>query len=184
MPARAPSLSDLFLVFLRMGAMSFGGGMTSWTRREVVQRRGWMEEGQFLSGVAMSQIAPGANGVNIAVFVGTMLHGGLGAVVAVLGMLAVPVLVVLAAGVGYFSFASMPQGAWFGLALAGIGAGAIGLNIASGLRMFRAGIRGKGAIAVVVVTAACLGGGVGLGWVLAVMIPASLAVQFLARRRP
>jgi chromate transporter len=36
----APRLGDIFIVFLRMGAMSFGGGMTSWTRREVVERRG------------------------------------------------------------------------------------------------------------------------------------------------
>jgi chromate transport protein ChrA len=68
----APRLGDIFIVFLRMGATSFGGGMTSWTRREVVERRGWIDDRQFLSGVAMSQISPGANGVNIAVFVGTV----------------------------------------------------------------------------------------------------------------
>src|ERR1700712_1242290 len=133
-PSPKPRLGELFTVFLRMGAMSFGGGMTSWTRREVVERRGWIDDRQFLSGVALSQIAPGANGVNIAVFVGTSLHGALGAVVAVLGMLAVPVTVVLASGLLYFGLNALPEGAWFGLALAGIGAGAIGLNIASGLR--------------------------------------------------
>ncbi len=167
-----------------MGAMSFGGGMTSWTRREVVERRGWIDDRQFLSGVALSQISPGANGVNIAVFVGTVLHGGLGAVVAVLGMLAVPVAVVLIAGAAYFSLNALPDGTWFGLALAGVGAGAIGLNLASGLRLFRRNIRRPGAIGVAVATAASLGFGIGLGWVLAVMIPASLLIGWLERRQP
>ena len=183
-PSPKPRLGELFTVFLCMGAMSFGGGMTSWTRREVVERRGWIDDRQFLSGVALSQIAPGANGVNIAVFVGTVLHGGAGALVAVLGMLALPVTIVLIAGVTYFSVSVLPQGAWFGLALAGIGAGAIGLNLASGLRLFRRNIRRKGAMAVVVATALSLGFGVKLGWVLAVMIPASAAIGWLERRQP
>jgi chromate transporter len=178
-----PRLGELFGVFLRMGAVSFGGGMTSWTRREVVERRGWIDDRQFLSGVALSQIAPGPNSVNIAVFVGTALHGALGALVAVLGMVAVPVVIILAAGIAYFSLNALPQGAWFGLALAGAGAGAIGLNLASGVRLFRRNIRRPGAMLVVAVTAAALGFGLNLGWLLAVMIPASLVIGWVERRR-
>ena len=121
-PSANPRLRDIFAVFLRMGAMSFGGGMTSWTRREVVERRGWIDDRRFITGVGLSQISPGANGVNIAVYVGTVLHGGLGALVAVIGMLAAPVAVVLLAGGLYFGMNALPQGAWFGLALAGIAA--------------------------------------------------------------
>ncbi len=170
-------------MFLRMGALSFGGGMTSWTRREVVERRGWIDDRQFITGVGLSQISPGANGVNIAVYVGTVLHGGLGAMVAVLGMLAAPVAVVLVAGVAYFGINALPQGAWFGTVLAGVGAGAIGLNLANGLRLFRRNIRRLGAIGVVAATAASLGFGVRLGWVLAVMIPASLIIGWVERRK-
>ena len=176
-----PGLGELFLLFLRLGAMSFGGGMTAWTRREVVERRGWIEDRQFLSGVALSQIAPGANGVNVAVFVGTVLRGGQGALVALAGMMAVPVLAVLAAGWVYVNLDALPKGDWFGLLLAGIGAGAIGLNMASGIRMFRRNIRRPGAALVVLATAAGLGFGIKLTWVLAVMIPASLIVERLER---
>jgi len=178
-----PRLRDVFVVFLRMGAMSFGGGMTSWTRREVVERRGWIDDAQFITGVGLSQISPGANGVNIAVYVGTVLHGGLGAVVAVLGMLAVPVTVVIVAGVAYFGLHTLPQGAWFGSALAGIGAGAIGLNLANGLRLFRRNIRRFGAVLVVVATAASLGFGAPLGWVLGGMIPVSLLIGWAERHK-
>ena len=180
-PSANPRLRDIFAVFLRMGAMSFGGGMTSWTRREVVERRGWIDDRRFITGVGLSQISPGANGVNIAVYVGTVLHGGLGALVAVIGMLAAPVAVVLLAGGLYFGMNALPQGAWFGLALAGIGAGAIGLNLANGLRLVRRNVRRLGAIAVVVATAASLGFGVPLGWVLVAMIPSSLLVAWAER---
>ena len=68
-------LSALFLGFLSIGAMSFGGGLAAWIRREAVQRRGWLDDRQFLSGYALSQIVPGATNVNLAVFIGSQLRG-------------------------------------------------------------------------------------------------------------
>ena len=66
-------------------------------------------------------------------------------------------------------------------AFAEILGGAIGLNMASGIRMFRRNIRRPGAALVVLATAAGLGFGIKLTWVLAVMIPASLIVERLER---
>ena len=60
--------------------MSFGGGLAAWTRREVVQMRGWLDDKQFLSGYALSQLVPGATNVNLAVFIGTQMRGALGAI--------------------------------------------------------------------------------------------------------
>src|SRR6185312_7853007 len=54
-PAR-PTLAALFGGFVSIGMMSFGGGLAAWMRREVVQRRGWMDDPQFLSGYALSQL--------------------------------------------------------------------------------------------------------------------------------
>ena len=56
--------------------------MSAWIRREVVHRRGWMGEREFVGGLALAQIVPGANGVNLAVFVGTTLRGPAGALAA------------------------------------------------------------------------------------------------------
>ena len=76
-----PSLAALFLSFASIGLMSVGGGLSAWTRREVVQKQGWLDDKQFLSGYALSQLVPGATNVNLAVFIGTQLRGVAGAVV-------------------------------------------------------------------------------------------------------
>jgi len=59
-PAPPPSIADIFLVFLRIGLLSFGGGLTGWVYREAVLLRRWIDEDEFMSGVAMSQILPGS----------------------------------------------------------------------------------------------------------------------------
>jgi len=100
-------VAEIFALFFRIGAVSFGGGMSAWIRREVVHKRGWLEESQFLAGLAMSQIAPGANGVNIAVFVGAQLRGLAGACAAFAGLIGLPAVVLL--GLGWLYFAT--QGA-------------------------------------------------------------------------
>ncbi len=168
----APSLAAIGWVFLSIGMQSFGGGMSAWIRREVVQRRGWMEDGQFVSGIALAQIAPGANGVNLAVFVGTTLRGVSGALVALIGMLLVPVVAVLVMATAFASLRDLPG---VGSVMIGLGAAAIGLNIANGARLARRNIRGPVPILLVVVTAAAVGlTGLPLAAVLAVMLPISL----------
>lgn len=182
-PLGPPTLGALFRCFFRLGAMSFGGGMSAWIRLEVVQKRHWIDEGQFLSGLALCQIAPGPNAVNLAVFIGTTLLGTAGAAIALSAMLAVPAAILFAAGYVYFTVRALPQGAWFGTLLAGAGAAAIGLTLANGARLTRRGVRGRTAWAVMVATAAAVGVlRVPLLWALVVAIPASLLLT--PRRRP
>ncbi len=172
-----PTLGALFHVFLIIGMQSFGGGMSSWMRREIVLKRRWMEEVAFLSGMALCQITPGPNAVNLAVFIGTTLRGRAGAVAAVGGMLLVPVILVLAMGAG---FAELRDVKGLESAMAGLGCAAIGLNLATGLRMTRKNIRTPAAIAITLVAAIGVGIlGANLLLTLLVLIPASL---LLARR--
>ncbi|MBV9251317.1 MAG: chromate transporter, partial [Acetobacteraceae bacterium] len=96
-----PTLAALFLAFLSIGMMSFGGGLAAWIRREVVQRRGWLDDHQFLSGFALSQLIPGATNVNLAVFIGCNLRGVWGALAAFAGLTVLPVVLVLAVGTIY-----------------------------------------------------------------------------------
>src|SRR5271170_3864403 len=105
-PPDRPPLSDIARLFLSIGLQSFGGGTSAWIRREVVTRRNWMTEQQFVSGLALAQIAPGANGVNLAVFVGTTLRGANGALAALSGMLLAPVVVILLLGAVFSSVRS------------------------------------------------------------------------------
>ena len=161
--------------FASIGLSSFGGGLTAWVRREVVQRRGWLDDQQFLSGYALSQLVPGATNVNLAVFIGTQMRGARGAMACFAGLTAPPLLIILVLGAIYFGMRGLPGGNTLSVALTGMGAVAIGLNLGTGVRLARRGIRRV--IPGLIMTAVALSIGV-LGFplitVLAIMIPVSL----------
>ncbi len=175
-PKLPPSLKSLFLCFLVIGMQSFGGGLSSWMRREVVQRRGWMEDPQFLGGLALAQIAPGPNAVNLCVFIGTTLRGGVGMMVALAGLMGLPIALVLALGALYGRLHALP-----GLApvLGGMGAAAVGLNLATGWRLTRRNLRSVSQFVIMGGTAIAVGW---LDWpllpVLLIVVPMSLALSF------
>lgn len=169
-----PSLPRLFRAFLGIGMQSFGGGLSGWMRREVVERRGWLEERQFLAGLALAQVAPGANAVNLAVFIGTTLRGAPGALAALAGIMGLPIVLILAVGAFFFSHHALPR---VEAALAGLGAAAIGLTFATGWRMTRRGVRGARSVAVMLAVAAAIGVlRLPLPLVLAAAVPVSLVV--------
>jgi chromate transporter len=186
MPTRpvppSPSLTTLFLGFAGIGLSSFGGGLTAWVRREVVQRRGWLDDQQFLSGYALSQLVPGATNVNLAVFIGTQLRGVRGALVCFFGLTTPPLIIAIILSTIYFSLRGVPGGASVSIALSGMGAVAIGLNLGTGIRLARHGI-GRVVPALIAATVALSVGvaGFSLLRVLAVMIPVSLLAAVLNR---
>ena len=96
--------------------------MGAWSREIVVVRKQWMGEEQFLSAMTMCRIMPGANQVNLAVFVGSHLRGGRGAIAAVIGLCLVPVALMLALGWVYFTFKELPavKGALHGASAAAV----------------------------------------------------------------
>jgi chromate transporter len=174
-----PSLGALFAGFLSIGMMSFGGGLAAWIRRETVQRRGWLDDQQFLSGYALSQLIPGATNVNLAVFIGTVLRGAAGALACFAGLTALPVAIVLAIGAIYLHAQGL-GGAAFSTALTGMGAVAIGLNLGMGVRLARRNIRRVVPAVVATVIALAIGVfGYPLLHVLAVMMPISLLLTWL-----
>ena len=67
---------ELFLNFLVIGAVSFGGGygMISLVR-ETVLSRGWLTESEFMSFIAVSESTPGPLAVNMATFIGSSQGG-------------------------------------------------------------------------------------------------------------
>ena len=78
---------QLFLNFLMIGTLSFGGGygMISLVR-EVVLSHGWLTESEFLSFIAVSESTPGPLAVNMATFIGSSQGGLAGALCATLGV--------------------------------------------------------------------------------------------------
>ena len=77
----------LFLTFLEIGAVSFGGGygMISLVREKVITN-GWLTDGEFLNMIAVAESTPGPIAVNMATFVGSTQGGVLGSALATLGV--------------------------------------------------------------------------------------------------
>ena len=179
-----PTLATLFVSFASIGMMSFGGGLAAWTRREVVQKRGWLDDKQFLSGYALSQLVPGATNVNLAVFIGTELRGTAGALACFFGLVTLPIAIVLLLGVLYLRSQGHAGGAWIGGALTGMGAVAIGLNLGTGVRLARSNITGLIPITVAAIVTVSIGVlRFSLVHVLLVMLPLSLLLAWLTRPR-
>lgn len=179
-----PGLLALYLGFLTVGACSVGGGLAAWIRRESVTRRGWIDDTQFLTGYALSQLVPGATNVNLVVFIGTQLRGGPGAIVALAGLMTVPLGVFLGVGSVYFALSRGPAGPWMALALAGMGASAVGLMLSIGIRLGRRNLRSLVSVGVAAVTAVVVGLlRVKLLLALGVLIPASLLLHWRAPPR-
>jgi chromate transporter len=120
---KPPSLAVIFGIFFRIGAFSFGGGLSGWVYREIVILRGWLDEDEFMSGLAVSQVLPGANVINLSVYVGQKLRGGLGACAAFFGLICAPFFVVIgiASIYGTLRELSFAEAAMDGIAAAAIG---------------------------------------------------------------
>jgi chromate transporter len=179
-PARV-GLSQLLATFVRLGTMTFGGGVQSWIHREVVQRLGWINDKSFLSGMTVAQILPGANPVNMALYVGLQLRGGVGAAVAVFGMLIPAFCTTLILGALYRSYGHL---AAVHFVLAGMAAAGVGATLTMGIKVARRLPRNL-VTALIAVTVFVLVGV--LHWpmipVVVVMVPLSIALAFVAERK-
>jgi chromate transporter len=182
-PAARPTggLLQLLGTFVRLGAMTFGGSVQSWVHREVVERRGWIDNKAFLSGLTVAQVLPGANPVNIALYVGLKLRGGIGAVAAVVGMVVPAFCVILCLGYFYRGYGHL---AVVHFVLAGLAASGVGATLTMGIKVARRLPRNL--ITALIALTVFFVVGV-LRWpmipVVAVAIPTSIAVAFLANRR-
>jgi len=120
----SPKLSDIFVQFLLIGAISFGGGILAYERILLVEKRKWLSADEFMAYLAISQTMPGLNSVNMAVLSGDHLRGALGALIATIGLILPGSLFVLGMGVLYASASDHPLA---NLILIGIAAAASGL---------------------------------------------------------
>lgn len=145
-----PTVWELARTFNGIALASFGGGLSAWSREIVVQRRGWMTETEFLSAMTICRLLPGANQVNVAIFVGARMHGLSGAAAAVAGLVALPFVIV----VGLCAFATEYQkiGAIHHV-LAGVTPAAIALTLSMVWQTGRKTLRGLVPFALCLATA-------------------------------
>ena len=126
-----PTLTDLFRGFFGIGIVGFGG-VLPWARRMVVEQRRWLTSAEFLDLLALCQFLPGPNVVNLAVALGTRFRGVPGAVAALAGLLAAPIIIVIALGTVYARYSEHPV---VRHAFTGLAAAASGLVVAMACRI-------------------------------------------------
>ena len=125
------SLLDLFLAFTVLALQGFGGVLAV-VQRELVERKRWLTQDEFIEDWAVAQIMPGPNVVNLSMMIGARYFGLRGALAALGGMLAVPLVLVLLLAVLHARFADNPYVAG---ALRGMAAVSAGLIAAAGLKL-------------------------------------------------
>jgi chromate transporter len=136
-PAPLIPYIEIAMLFARIGITSFGGGLSAWLYREVVEQRGWLKADDFLGALALGQILPGSNVVNLSIYVGQRLRGAVGSVVAVLSLLLPPMVSVVLIAALVHHYGNL---VWLHQALEGVAAAAVGMTISMGVKTARRAI--------------------------------------------
>ena len=105
-----PPLSLLFQVFLRIGLLSFGGpaAQISLMHAELVARRAWLTEQQFLGALSFCMLLPGPEAMQLATYAGWRLRGVPGGLIAGLLFVLPGAVVIFALGMGYALYGEVP----------------------------------------------------------------------------
>jgi chromate transporter len=125
---------ELFMGFVEMGLCGFGGVATL-ARHVIVDKRRWMTEHDYAALIAIGQILPGGNIINMTVMLGDRFQGIGGSIVALCGLMIMPIAILLGLTEVYDMFSTNPD---VQAATVGAGAAAAGLVIGMGLKMGRA----------------------------------------------
>lgn len=81
---QSPSRNEAFMVWLRIGLLSFGGpaAQIALMHREIVDKKQWLSERQYLNALSFCMLLPGPEAMQLATYVGWRLHGTIGGLVA------------------------------------------------------------------------------------------------------
>lgn len=103
-------LLELFFIFLKIGAFTFGGGyaMLPIIQEEIVEKKGWIEEDKFLDALVVSQSSPGPVSVNLSIYTGYKLAGLRGALVATLGTIIPSFVIILVLVSQLYQYRDLP----------------------------------------------------------------------------
>jgi len=125
--ATAPySLRELLGYFLRLGTFGFGGpiALCGYMQRDLVERRGWIAPEDYKQGLALAQLAPGPLAAQLAIYLGWLDHGVVGATLVAVAFVIPSFVMVLILSALYLTYGGL---AWMQGAFYGIGAGVIAI---------------------------------------------------------
>lgn len=177
-----PGLIELFVAFAKMSLAGFGG-VLAFARRGIVEQHRWMTADEFNETYALCHFLPGPNIVNLSVVFGSRIRGVPGSLAALTGLLGPPVVVVTILAALYQHFGEIDA---LRRILAGVSCAAVGLLIATALRMMMPLLKRRDLVGLVVLAAVFAAIGLlrlPLPAVLLAAIPLSIAITFVARRR-
>lgn len=114
-----PTLGAAMRVWLRIGVLSFGGpaGQIALLHREIVERRRWVGERRFLRALSFATLLPGPEATQLATYLGWLMHGPIGGVLACALFVLPGAAVLLGLSALYYAAASLPAvgGIFYGL---------------------------------------------------------------------
>ncbi len=130
-------LGELVVYFLRLGTFGFGGpiALAGHMQKDLVEERRWFSNQDYLEGLAFSQLSPGPLAAQLAMYLGWLRGGTLGATAVGLGFVLPSFVMVLALAVLYVHFGSL---SWIQGMFYGIGAAVIAIIVRSAIKLIRA----------------------------------------------
>jgi chromate transporter len=170
------NLRDLFTGFLWIGARSFGGVMP-WAYRTLVEERRWMTQADFTETIGLCQFLPGPNIGNASIVLGKRWFGLRGAIVAFLGLMALPFVWVLALFALYSDFSSNEL---LGSIVTGVGVAGAGLFIGTAIKLGRPLVRKPASLVVMATLFLCIAVA---RFSLLIVLPVGVAAALVAARR-
>jgi chromate transporter len=121
----SPSVGKIITAFLHLGVTAYGGlAMVEPIRQRIVKEKGWLDQKEFLDGLALCQMVPGATVVQLAAYVGYRLRGTPGALAAAAGFILPAFVLMLGLSALYFAYGNI---AWVKSVSRGLGVVVIAL---------------------------------------------------------
>jgi chromate transporter len=130
------SLWQFVAYFLKLGTLGFGGpiALAGHMQKDLIEERHWVSKQDYLEGLAFSQLSPGPLAAQLAMYLGWLQAGTIGATVVGIAFILPSFLMVLALAALYVHFGSLP---WIQGMFYGIGAAVIAIIVRSAIKLVR-----------------------------------------------
>ena len=151
----AKMLFEIFIIFFKIGAFTFGGGfaMIPLIEREMVENKNWVKKDEITDLFAVSQCIPGSIAINTASLIGYKIAGKVGCVVATLGVLLPSFLIITVIAAFFSKFSNIPI---VKSVLFGIRSCVVGLIIVASISVSKTAIKDRLCILFTVITIICV----------------------------
>lgn len=142
---------DLFLIFFKIGAFTFGGGyaMIPLIKKEIVDNKGWVKNDEIVDLFAIAQTIPGAIAINSSSLVGYKIAGKKGAIISTLGVILPSFMIISIIAAFFTKISDYPQ---VKAIFEGINASVVALILIASINISKAAIKDKFTFSITILT--------------------------------